>query len=102
MQILADRIEFCWVHLEGIGTLENSLWGYDGHGIRLWLDALTLESSDAASNTSQHAVESVQESVNIPLSFYPLCKLNFELSIMDGTKRHKSSRVDGQGDHHWR
>ena len=43
MQILADRIEFCWIHLRGIGTLENSLWGYDGKGIRVWLDALTIE-----------------------------------------------------------
>jgi hypothetical protein len=75
MQILADRIEFCWIHLEGIGTLENSLWGYDGHGIRLWLDALTLENTTEASSAGDFQVaESVQESVNIPLSFYPLCK----------------------------
>ena len=44
MQILADRIEFCWIHLRGIGTLENSLWGYDGAGIRVWLNALNMES----------------------------------------------------------
>ncbi|KAE8270290.1 hypothetical protein A4X09_0g2059 [Tilletia walkeri] len=43
MQILADRIEYYWTHLQGIGSLENSLWGYDGHGIKLWLDALTIE-----------------------------------------------------------
>lgn len=101
MQILADRIEFCWIHLEGIGTLENSLWGYDGHGIRLWLDALTLESSDTASNMSQHTVESVQESVNIPLSFYPLCEFDCAMSIVDNTERYKYSRTDGQGDYYW-
>ncbi len=32
MQILADKIEYYWTHLQGIGTLENSLWGYDGNG----------------------------------------------------------------------
>lgn len=70
MQILADRIEFCWIHLRGIGTLENSLWGYDGRGIRLWLNALNIESIDP----SAEAAENVQESVNIPLDFYPLCE----------------------------
>lgn len=71
MQILADRIEFCWVHLRGIGTLENSLWGYDGQGIRLWLDALTIEA--VAVDPQSDTYESVKESVNIPLNFYPLC-----------------------------
>ena len=72
MQILADRIEFCWIHLRGIGTLENSLWGYDGRGIRLWLDALTIEA--VAVDPQSDTYESVQESVNIPLNFYPLCE----------------------------
>ncbi|KAL9938854.1 hypothetical protein V8E36_002573 [Tilletia maclaganii] len=57
MQILADRIEYYWTHLQGIGSLENSLWGYDGHGIKLWLDALTIEQAehhvgDAASSSA--------------------------------------------------
>ena len=69
MQILASRIEFCWIHLRGIGALENSLWGYDGKGIRVWLNALNIESN----NDSYSAYSSVQESVNIPLEFYPLC-----------------------------
>jgi|ERR1700722_1701807 len=72
MQILADRIEFCWTHHRGIGALENSLWGYDGKGIRVWLNALAIEPS--ASNDHSHPHESVKESVNIPLDFYPLCK----------------------------
>lgn len=83
MQILADRIEFCWIHLEGIGTLENSLWGYDGRGIRLWLDALTLETPLGSTDTGGQVAESpesIQESVNIPLSFYPLCK--FKLRVL--------------------
>ncbi|KAK0524719.1 WD40 repeat protein [Tilletia horrida] len=46
MQILSDRIEYYWTHLQGIGSLENSLWGYDGHGIKLWLDALTIEQAE--------------------------------------------------------
>lgn len=70
MQIFADRIEFCWIHLRGIGALENSLWGYDGQGIRVWLNALAIESP----SSSDEAPQSVKESVNIPLDFYPLCK----------------------------
>ncbi|KAG8950214.1 hypothetical protein FRC04_007848 [Tulasnella sp. 424] len=73
MQILADRIEFCWIHLSGIGTLENSLWGYDGKGIRVWLDALTIEGG--AVSQTREIYESVKESVFIPLDFYPLSVL---------------------------
>lgn len=72
MQILADKIEFCWIHLAGIGALENSLWGYDGTGVRVWLDALTIEA--ALVDEELDAYHSVQESVNIPLNFYPLCE----------------------------
>lgn len=75
MQILADRIEFCWIHLRGIGTLENSLWGYDGTGIRVWLDALTIESGTVDDQNELEVLENVKESVNIPLDFYPLCEL---------------------------
>lgn len=71
MQIFADRIEFCWIHLRGIGALENSLWAYDGQGIRVWLNALSIEAQP--SDDPAHAQESVKESVNIPLDFYPLC-----------------------------
>ncbi|KAG8901671.1 hypothetical protein FRC00_005542 [Tulasnella sp. 408] len=73
MQILADRIEFCWIHLSGIGTLENSLWGYDGKGIRVWLDALTIEGG--AVSQTREIYDSVKESVFIPLDFYPLSVL---------------------------
>jgi hypothetical protein len=81
MQLLADRIEAYWTHLHGVGTLENSLWGYDGQGMRVWLDALTIESSrvDALRDT----YETVRESVYLRLDFYPLCTsplaLDFEL-----------------------
>lgn len=77
MQIFADRIEFCWIHLRGIGALENSLWGYDGQGIRVWLNALAIEASP--SNASDEMPGHVKESVNIPLDFYPLCKVATEL-----------------------
>lgn len=78
MQILADRIEFCWIHLRGIGTLENSLWGYDGQGIRLWLNALNIEAPvDSAAAVSPGVPQAnVKESLNIPLEFYPLCKFS--------------------------
>jgi hypothetical protein len=71
MQIFADRIEFCWIHLRGINALENSLWAYDGQGIRVWLNALAIEAPRADENEPQ---DTVKESVNIPLDFYPLCK----------------------------
>lgn len=70
LQILADRIEFYWTHLSGIGTLENSLWGWDGKRIRIWLDALTIEKLKL--DVERDVYESVQESVAIPLDFYPL------------------------------
>lgn len=70
LQILADRIEFCWIHLRGVGALENSLWGYDGDALRIWLDALTISSHrDPSPNTSN-----VVENVRLPLEFYPLCR----------------------------
>lgn len=73
MQILADRIEFCWIHLRGIGTLENSLWGYDGESIRVWMNALAIESPSPVDAVNLEP-DYVKESVNIPLDFYPLCK----------------------------
>jgi RIC1 len=69
LRILADRIEFCWIHLRGVGALENSLWGYDGDALRIWLDALTISSHKEPSPTS-----SVVENVRLPLEFYPLCR----------------------------
>jgi hypothetical protein len=78
MQIFADRIEFCWIHLRGIGALENSLWGYDGQGIRVWLNALAIESQHSDDPNYQ---ENVKESVSIPLDFYPLCKLHSSIDV---------------------
>ncbi|KAK7064573.1 RIC1 domain-containing protein [Favolaschia claudopus] len=72
MQIFADRIEFCWIHLRGIHALENSLWAYDGQGIRVWLNALAIEAPLSEDNEPQ---DTVKESVNIPLDFYPLSVL---------------------------
>lgn len=69
MQIFAERIEFCWIHLRGITALENSLWAYDGHGIRIWLNALAIERQP-----TDEEMEEVKESVTIPLGFYPLCQ----------------------------
>lgn len=76
MQIFAERIEFCWIHLRGIGALENSLWGYDGQNMRVWLNALAIESSGSADEPS-----SVKESVSIPLDFYPLCACVFLICV---------------------
>ncbi len=71
LQLLSDRIEFCWIHLRGIGALENSLWGYDGQNIRVWLNALAIETPD---RSVQVQPDHVKESVSIRLDFYPLCE----------------------------
>ncbi|KAI0004091.1 RIC1-domain-containing protein [Russula compacta] len=89
MQILADRIEFCWIHLRGIGSLENSLWGYDGQGMRVWLKALTIEAP--SESVSEPNGGHVRESVNIPLDFYPLSVL-MDKGIIIGAE-HESSVV---------
>lgn len=73
MQVLADRIEEYWTHLHGVGTLENSLWAYDGTGMRVWLDALTIEATRV--DSTRDAYETVSESIYLRLDFYPLCKL---------------------------
>lgn len=70
IQVFADRVEFCWIHLRGIGALENSLWAYDGDGMRVWLNALSMESPPDVSP------ENVKESVKISLDFYPLCEFS--------------------------
>ncbi|WWC90379.1 uncharacterized protein L201_005312 [Kwoniella dendrophila CBS 6074] len=70
MQILADRIELYWTHLHGVATLENSLWGYDGQNMRVWLDALTIEATRVDSTSDSY--EEVEESVKLRLDFYPL------------------------------
>ncbi|KAF9455011.1 RIC1-domain-containing protein [Macrolepiota fuliginosa MF-IS2] len=86
MQIFADRIEFCWIHLRGITALENSLWAYDAHGIRIWLNALAIEKQPA-----QEMTEDVKESVTIPLSFYPLSVL-MDKGIIIGAENELATR----------
>ncbi|KAI9066722.1 RIC1-domain-containing protein [Trametes sanguinea] len=95
MQILADRIEFCWIHLRGIGTLENSLWGYDGQGIRVWLNALAIESAPSAADgeDSQTLTDNVKESVKIPLDFYPLSVL-MDKGIIIGVEVEAAARTN--------
>ncbi|EGO02717.1 hypothetical protein SERLA73DRAFT_119756 [Serpula lacrymans var. lacrymans S7.3] len=89
MQIFADRIEFCWIHLRGIGALENSLWAYDGQGIRVWLNALAIESFPSSDRVQQ----SVKESVNIPLQFYPLSLL-MDKGIIIGVEHEVGMRMN--------
>jgi len=88
MQIFAERIEFCWIHLRGIGALENSLWGYDGQNMRVWLNALAIESSGSADEPS-----SVKESVSIPLDFYPLSVL-MDKGIIIGAEHEAATRMN--------
>ncbi|KAI0359068.1 RIC1-domain-containing protein [Trametes cingulata] len=93
MQILADRIEFCWIHLRGIGTLENSLWGYDGQGIRVWLNALAIESTPPPTEAGEDVPDRVKESVNIPLDFYPLSVL-MDKGIIIGVEVEAATRTN--------
>lgn len=97
MQVLADRTEFYWTHLSGIGALENSLWAWDGKTIRIWLNALTIETSTTAGKRPA----AVKESVAIVPDFYPLCacscsawRVIMKLTLYSG--------FDGQGRHHRR
>ncbi|WFD34216.1 WD40 repeat protein [Malassezia cuniculi] len=66
LQILHDCVETYWTNLQGRDTLHNSLWGFDGNVTRVWLDVLSLGSSDVAGDygIDAHAV--------IPASAYPL------------------------------
>jgi hypothetical protein len=100
MQVLANRIEFCWIHLRGIGSLENSLWGYDGQAMRVWLNALSMATIDSNSDASAMSgpLEDVKESVNIPLDFYPLCECAFMRGIVRALIR--CSGAHEQGDNH--
>lgn len=95
MQILGDRIEYYWTHLQGVGTLENSLWGYDGRGIKLWLDALTIEQADIINEHEEEddkpEYRTIDESLSIPLDFYPLCVL-IEKGIIIGVEPEVSLR----------
>uniref|UniRef100_A0A0W0FAM6 RIC1 C-terminal alpha solenoid region domain-containing protein n=1 Tax=Moniliophthora roreri TaxID=221103 RepID=A0A0W0FAM6_MONRR len=85
MQIFADNIEFCWIHLRGIRALENSLWAFDGKGMRVWLNALTMERS------SDGVHDSVKESVIIPVDFYPLSVL-MDKGVIIGAEHEISTR----------
>ncbi|KAJ3718412.1 RIC1-domain-containing protein [Lentinula raphanica] len=89
MQIFADRIEFCWIHLRGIAALENSLWAFDGKGIRVWLNALSIEAP--ATQDQNEFSENVKESVNIPLDFYPLSVL-MDKGIIIGAEHEVAAR----------
>ncbi|GAA5895098.1 Ric1p [Sporobolomyces salmoneus] len=74
LQLLSSSIEFFWTHLSGIGTLENSLWGWGGgNKIQIWLDALTIEKVRV--DRKKDVYESVKESVAVELDFYPLAVL---------------------------
>ncbi|KAK8854501.1 hypothetical protein IAR55_003240 [Kwoniella newhampshirensis] len=90
MQILADRIEAYWTHLHGVGTLENSLWGYDGANMRIWLDALTIEATRVDSTSDSY--ENVEESVKLRLDFYPLSIL-MDKGIIIGVDYETSTRT---------
>ena len=89
MQVLADHIESYWTHLSGIATLENSLWGYDGCSIRVWLDALTVEATVVNSETD--AYMTVQETVKLDVDFYPLSIL-MDKAIVIGVDHEVSYR----------
>jgi hypothetical protein len=70
--------------------LENSLWGYDGRSIRVWLNALSIEPNSIAEE-EDGTQDSVKESVNIPLDFYPLSVL-MDKGIIIGAEHEIATR----------
>lgn len=48
------------------------MWGFDGSGMRVWLDALTIEATKV--DTVKDAYEIIKESLRIKLDFHPLCE----------------------------
>lgn len=95
MQILADRVEFCWIHLRGIGALENSLWGYDGQSLRIWLNALSIEptKSSPEDDAADGASLAPKESLSIQLDFYPLSVL-MDKGIIIGVEHEAIARMN--------
>ncbi|KAF8321799.1 RIC1-domain-containing protein [Clavulina sp. PMI_390] len=101
MQILHERIEFCWIHLGnlGIGALENSLWGFDGTTMRIWLDALTMENGPVArgqdpdTSLDVDRQRAIRESVGIPLHFYPVSCL-MEKGVIIGVEHEAIARTN--------
>lgn len=87
MQVFADCVEFCWIHLRGIPALENSLWAFDAQGMRVWLNALTIEPTESQEIVSH----TVKESVTIPLDFYPLSAL-MDKGIIIGAEHELATR----------
>lgn len=45
LQVLHEHIESYWMPIYSDGTLQHSVWGFDGHRVLVWLDV--LEHSDA-------------------------------------------------------
>lgn len=80
LQILADHIEFYWAGRQSDqnkNTLANSLWGWDGKKIWVWLDALRIEDSRLAVDQQESdGYAAVEGNLTIPLSFHPLGELN--------------------------
>ncbi|KZT22140.1 RIC1-domain-containing protein [Neolentinus lepideus HHB14362 ss-1] len=95
MQILADRVEFCWIHLRGIGALENSLWGYDGQSLRIWLNALAIEPTkpNPEDDVEDDASLTPKESLSIQLDFYPLSVL-MDKGIIIGVEHEAVARTN--------
>ncbi|TFK57640.1 RIC1-domain-containing protein [Heliocybe sulcata] len=95
MQILADRVEFCWIHLRGIGALENSLWGYDGQSLRIWLNALAIEPTKptAEEEAEDEANITPKESLSMQLDFYPLSVL-MDKGIIIGVEHEAVARMN--------
>ncbi|KAG0145186.1 hypothetical protein CROQUDRAFT_658980 [Cronartium quercuum f. sp. fusiforme G11] len=96
LQILADHIEFYWAGrqlAQSRGTLMNSLWGWDGKQIWVWLDALTIEEGlltlDEQDQSKGYAV--VQGTLTIPLTFHPLSVL-MDKGIIIGVEHETSIR----------
>ncbi|KAH9821094.1 RIC1-domain-containing protein [Melampsora americana] len=95
LQILADRIEFYWAGRQSDqnkNTLANSLWGWDGSKIWVWLDALRIEDSQLTVDQQDgDGYAAVEGNLTIPLSFHPLAVL-MDKGIIIGVEHETSIR----------
>jgi hypothetical protein len=94
--ILRAPLQHYWTHLTGIGSLENSLWAWDGRRVRIWLDALTIEKvrvdARAKENESSRYEKDDSGDVEIVGRVAETCRRNLEwISVPDPTSSRDNS-----------
>lgn len=91
--MLATRVEFFWVSKsdERISYLWNSLWAFDGSGVKVWTNLLVEDGEDGSKKTSWKNSDTFKESIYMDLNFYPLTVKLFK-GILLGVEQRISLR----------